>query len=81
MKISLCVSIGTLSVRLTRNSVKSRKTLLIRDLKPALNENVGCEKTLSSLTYTGCSFFCSLLSNLLPIARYSFGLLKFCRIL
>ena len=43
---------------------KIKKTLLIRDLKPALHANVGCR------------FFSSLLFSLLPIPRFSCSLLK-----
>ena len=41
---------------------KIKETLLRRDLKPALSENVGSEK-LSLLIRTTCSFFCSFLSS------------------
>ena len=39
---------------------KIKETLLIQDLKPALNENVGSENSPSLLIYTGCSFFFSI---------------------
>ena len=42
---------------------KIKETLLIRDLKPTLNENVVSEKLLLYKIYTGCSFFCSLFSS------------------
>ena len=41
------------------------ETLLIRDLKPALSENVGSEKLVLTLSHTGCS---SVLFNLVQLA-------------
>ena len=39
---------------------KIKETLLIQDLKPALNENIGSENSPSLLIYTECSFFFSI---------------------
>ena len=51
---------------------KIKETLLIRELKPTLNDNVSSEKLYISLQHLICKFVSQLLSLLLLISYFSF---------
>ena len=58
---------------------KIKETLLIRDLKPAPNENFGSEKLCPFFILTGSYFFWLIihLFSLLPVPRFRFLVFKF----